>query len=151
MYWDNLKVAQRKELTFYQTRSNAMILHSTLPASCIEIVVAMNSEVVLYNKVHESPCSPVKVALRTAWSEGRQDTTNTEGRKSSAISGKDRETCCRSDEGDTLPQIDCRIQGLFHSTVEQENCTRKEVVNKLIRQFETHPDRDVLKADLKQK
>ena len=71
-------------------------LHNAPPASCIEKLVAINSEVVLYNKVHEASRSPLKVALRLAWPEGRQDTTNSEGRKSSAISGKDRETCCRS-------------------------------------------------------
>ena len=106
-------------------------LLNTLPASCIEKVVAMNSEVVLYNKVHEAPRSSHKVVLRPAWPEGRQDTTNTDGRKSSAMSGKDRETCCRSDEGDTLPKIDYRNQGLAHSTVKQESCTRKEVSKKV--------------------
>ena len=49
-----------------------------------------------------------------------------------------------------LPTIDYRIQGLPHSTVEQEDNTRKEVANKLIHQFETHPDREALKADLRQ-
>ena len=46
--------------------------------------------------------------------------------------------------------IDYRIQGLPHSTVELEDNTRKEAVNKLIRQIEKHPDREALKADLKQ-
>ena len=49
-----------------------------------------------------------------------------------------------------LPKIDFRTQGLPHSTVQQEDSTRKEVVNKLIHQFETHPDREALKADLTQ-
>ena len=40
-----------------------------------------------------------------------------------------------------LPKIDYRIQGLPHSTVEQEDHTRKEVVNKLIHHFETHPEK----------
>ena len=109
-----------KGTDFHQTRSNAMILHNTLPASCIEKVVAMNSEEVLCNKIHEAPRSPHKVVLRPAWPEGRKDTSNTDGRKSSATSGKHRETCCRSDEGDALHQIDYRIQGLSQSTVEQQ-------------------------------
>ena len=39
VYWVNLKLAPRKELTFYQTRSNAIILHDTLPSFCVEEVV----------------------------------------------------------------------------------------------------------------
>ena len=49
-----------------------------------------------------------------------------------------------------LPEIDYRIQGLPHSTVEEEDNTRKEVVNKVIHQFETHSDREALIADLRQ-
>ena len=49
-----------------------------------------------------------------------------------------------------LPKIDYRIQGPLHSTVEQEDKIRKGVVNKLIHQIETHPDREALKADMKQ-
>ena len=39
---------------------------------------------------------------------------------------------------------------MLHSTVQQQNHTRKEAVQKLIHQFETHPNREALKADLKQ-
>ena len=38
VYWGNLGVAQKKGLTFYQTRSDAINLHNTLPAACIEKV-----------------------------------------------------------------------------------------------------------------
>ena len=41
-------------------------------------------------------------------------------------------------------------QGLLHSAVQQEDHTRKEAVKKLIHQFETHPHREALKADLRQ-
>ena len=36
VYWCNLKLAQRKGLQFYQTRSNAIVLFNTLLAICIE-------------------------------------------------------------------------------------------------------------------
>ena len=36
VFWVNLKLAQRKELTFYQTRSNAIILHDTLHHSVLK-------------------------------------------------------------------------------------------------------------------
>ena len=49
-----------------------------------------------------------------------------------------------------LLNIDHRIQGLPHSTDEQEDDTRKGVVNKLTHKFETHPDREALKTDLTQ-
>ena len=49
-----------------------------------------------------------------------------------------------------FPKVDYRIQGLPHSTVGQEDNTRKEVVNKLILHFETHPDREALQGELKQ-
>ena len=44
--------------------------------------------------------------------------------------------------------MDFRIQGLPHSTVQQQDDTRKEAVKKLIHQIETHPNREALKADL---
>ena len=66
------------------------------------------------------------------WHEGRMDTSHTDERQSGVNSGKHWETCCGSNEGDTLPKFGYRIQGLPHSTVEHEDHTRKEVVNKLI-------------------
>ena len=42
-YWCNLKLAQRKGLQLYQTRSHAIILFNTLPAICIEKVVYMKT------------------------------------------------------------------------------------------------------------
>ena len=48
-----------------------------------------------------------------------------------------------------LPKLDYRFHGLPHSTVEQDDltCKEEEVVNKFIHQFETHPDREALKAE----
>ena len=39
VYWVDINLATRKRLKFYQTRSNAIILHETLPAYCIPKVV----------------------------------------------------------------------------------------------------------------
>ena len=47
-------------------------------------------------------------------------------------------------------EIDCRFQGLPNSTVEREDHTRQELVQKLIHQFKTHPNREALKADVRQ-
>ena len=47
--------------------------------------------------------------------------------------------------------IDFRIQGLPHSTVQQVDGVRRGTVKKLIHQFETHPNRESLMADLDKK
>ena len=56
--WCNSKLAQRKGLQFYQTRSHAISLSSTRPAICIEKVVCMKTGEELYCKVHQSPWLP---------------------------------------------------------------------------------------------
>ena len=145
----NLKIGQKKRLTFYQTRSNAIILHNT-PSSLYRKSGGMNSEEVLYNKIQESPRLPRKVVRILAWHEGRKDTSNSDERQSGVSSCQHRETCCGSNEDDMLPKTDYRIQGLPHSTDEHEDDTRKEVVNKLTHQLDTHPDREALKTDLRQ-
>ena len=55
--------AIEKELTFYQTRSIAIILHETLPAYCIPKVVKMETGEVIYEKVYKSPRPPPKISL----------------------------------------------------------------------------------------
>ena len=53
--WVDINLALNKGLTFYQTRSNAVILQGTLPAYCIPKVVRMKNGEVLYEKVYMSP------------------------------------------------------------------------------------------------
>ena len=43
VYWVDINLAIEKGLTFYQTRSNAIILQETLPAYCIPKVVRMKT------------------------------------------------------------------------------------------------------------
>ena len=50
-------------MTFYQTRSNAIIVQGTLPAYCIPKVVRLKTGEVLYEKSHMSP-RPPKISLR---------------------------------------------------------------------------------------
>ena len=50
VYWVDINLALKKGLKFYQTRSNAIILHETLPASCIPKVVRMETGDVLHKK-----------------------------------------------------------------------------------------------------
>ena len=51
VYWVDIKFAQKKELKFYQTRSNAIIPHDKLPACCIPKVVRMETGEVIYEQV----------------------------------------------------------------------------------------------------
>ena len=50
VYWVDINLALKKGLKFYQTRSNAIILHETLPAYCIPKVVRMEIGEVIYEK-----------------------------------------------------------------------------------------------------
>ena len=83
VYWVNLEIVQRKGLTFYQTLSNAIILHNTLPPRCIEKVVLLkkrrsivrpsvqitfyqtsSNAIIFHNTL--PPCSIGKVEIRKA-------------------------------------------------------------------------------------
>ena len=67
VYWVDINLALKKGLTFYQTRSNAIILQETLPDYCIPKVVRMKTEEVLYEKVFMSPRPPPKISLKHEW------------------------------------------------------------------------------------
>ena len=56
-------------MTFYQTRSNAIILQETLPAYCIPKVVRLKIGEVLYEKAYMSPRPPPKISLRHEWTK----------------------------------------------------------------------------------
>ena len=51
VFWVDINLAIEKGFTFYQSRSNAIILQGTLPAYCIPKVVRMKTGEVLYEKV----------------------------------------------------------------------------------------------------
>ena len=64
VFWVDIDLAIRKGLTFYQTRSNAIILQGTLPAYCTPKVVRLKTGEVLYEKSYMSPRPPTKISLR---------------------------------------------------------------------------------------
>ena len=93
VYWCNLKVAQKKRLQFYQTRSNANVFFFTLPAICIEKKAYMKSGKELYNKVHQSPSFTAKKPYLTPnLHHGRQGLSNLEARTSADHQSKARRT-----------------------------------------------------------
>ena len=68
--WVDIDLAIRKGLTFYQIRSNAIILQGKLPAYCIPKVVRLKTGEVLYEKAYMSPRPPPKISLRHDWTRG---------------------------------------------------------------------------------
>ena len=67
VYWVDIKLAQKKGLKFYQTRSNAIILYNTLPAFCFLKAVRMETEEIINEQVYESPRPLPKTSLRNDW------------------------------------------------------------------------------------
>ena len=64
VYWVDIDLAIQEGLKFYQTRSNAIILHETLPVHCIPKVVRMETGEVKYENVYMSPRPPPKISLK---------------------------------------------------------------------------------------
>ena len=65
--WVDINLAIEKRLTFYQTRSNAIIFQETLPAYCIPKVVRLKTGEALHEKVYMSPRPPPKISLKHEW------------------------------------------------------------------------------------
>ena len=91
--------------------------------------------------------APQRVVLKPNLHCERQDTTSSDARTyvdhSDKHGGTYRETC--------RGEIDFRIQGLPHSCVQEHDHFRKQAVQKLIHQFENHPNKEALQEDLQQK
>ena len=60
----DINLAILKGLTFYQTRSNAIIFQGIFPVYCIPKVVRLKIGEVLYEKSYMSPRPPPKISLR---------------------------------------------------------------------------------------
>ena len=157
VYWVDIKLAQKKGVKFYQTRSNAIILYSTLPACCIPKVVRMEIGEIIHEKVFESPELPPKISLRHDWMkelgsevarqpEGSQPTQpnpnpNHDRTGRPVVIGQPVGSSSTFNEVD----IDFRISGLPHSVVKQaENSHVRELVKKI----ENHFHRQDIQADL---
>ena len=77
VFWVDINLAIRKGLTFYQTRSNAIILQGRLPAYCIPKVVRLKTGEVLYEKSYMSPRPPPKISFRHDWTRGNDELGST--------------------------------------------------------------------------
>ena len=67
VYRVDIQHAQRKGLKFCQRRSNAVILHDTLPAYCFSKAIVMKSEEVTYQNAYVSPRPPPTISNKTYW------------------------------------------------------------------------------------
>ena len=79
VFWVDINLAIREGLTFYQTRSNAIILEGTLPAYCIPKVERSKTGEVLYERPYLSPRPPPKISLRHDhnWTRGNDQLGST--------------------------------------------------------------------------
>ena len=79
VFWVDINLAIKEGLTFYQTRSNAIIFQGTLPAYCIPKVVRLKTGEVLYERPYLSPRPPPKISLRHDhdWTRGNDELGST--------------------------------------------------------------------------
>ena len=79
VFWVDIDLAIKEGLTFYQTRSNAIILQGTLPAHCILKVERLKTGEALYEKSYASPRPPPKISLKHDhnWTKGNDQSGST--------------------------------------------------------------------------
>ena len=79
VFWVDIDLAIKEGLTFYQTRSNAIILQETLPAHCISKVERLKTGEMLCERRYLSPRPPPKISLRHDhnWTKGNDQSGST--------------------------------------------------------------------------
>ena len=79
VFWVDIDLAIKEGLTFYQTRSNAIILQGTLPAHCILKVERLKTGEMLYERRYLSPRPPPKISLKHDhnWTKGNDQSGST--------------------------------------------------------------------------
>ena len=79
VFWVNIDLAIRRGLTFYQTRSTAIILQGTLPAYCIPKVERLKTGELLYERPYLFPRPQPKKTLRHDhnWTRGNDQLGST--------------------------------------------------------------------------
>ena len=113
--------------------------------------VIKKSEEEVCSKTFQCHTVPQRIVRKPNLHYGRQDTASSDARTPSDHSIKHRETCGGGTYNESCRgEIDFRIQGLPIRPFKSKITPAREAVQKLIHQFETHPNREALKADLKQ-
>ena len=128
VYWVDINLAQKKGLKFYQTRSNATILHETLRAYRIPKVVLIKNGEVISEKVYASPRPPPPISQKRDWMKelGSENARQPEGEVARQAKGSQpnphhgrkgrpvvySENTSRSQEIDTRFSRDCKNTNL---------------------------------------
>ena len=144
VHWCNLKLAQKRGLQFYQTRSHAIVLYNTLSTVCIEKAVCMKTQEELYHKICLTPRLP-RVVLKANLHSGQQGQREQDARTSC-----DQPSESKSSWETWNNTVDYRILGIPFSTVEQQDTNREDKVKKLIEQFESQPHKESFLQDVSQ-
>ena len=132
VYWVDIILAQKKGLKFYHTRSNAIILHETLPAYCIPKVVRMETGEVIFEKVFASPRPPPKISLKHDWMKdlGSEVVRQPEGEVArQAKSSQLNQPNTNPDHDRTEKPVACPQRGAPHSQEIEARSFREEAVN----------------------
>ena len=79
VFWVDIDLAMKEGLTFYQTRSNAIILQGTLPTHCIVKVERLKTGEKLFERQYLSPRPPPKISLKHDhnWTKGNDQSGST--------------------------------------------------------------------------
>ena len=79
VFWVDIDFAIKEGLTFYQTRSNAIVLQGTLPAHYISKVERLKIGEMLYERRYLSPRPPPKISLKHDhnWTKGNDQSGST--------------------------------------------------------------------------
>ena len=79
VFWVDINLAIKEGSTFYQTRSNAIILQGTLPVYCIPKVERLKIGEVLNERRYLSPRPPPKISLKHDhnWTKGNDHSGST--------------------------------------------------------------------------
>ena len=118
VYWVDINLALKKGLKFYQTRSNDIILHETLPAHCIPKVVWMETGEVIHEKENASPQPPPKISLKHDWMKdlGSEFARQPEGEVArQAKSSQSSQPNPNPDHDRTGNPVVCPLRGAPHS------------------------------------
>ena len=148
VFWVDNDLAIQKGLTFYQTRSNAIILQGTHPAYCIPKVASDRSgkpdnlsENTRVEQAHDGTGQPDECNSSSTHTVKEQHAPD-EHREIASFNTNNEFNRAINEE-----DIDFNIPGVPHSTVKQLHGAS---VRELIQKIENHPNRHALQRDLQQ-
>ena len=111
--WINLARAQDKGLQFWQTRSNAVIVHNSVPTDCIFKVISQRGERTLFQRL-STPRPAPKIVLKSARQpQQQQDTSESSASGTRKLERRDESTV------ETEPEfkVDFRIEGIAQDVI----------------------------------